>query len=176
MKRNLIALAALGLFAFGCGESPTSTNSETADLGATPEFARRGPLVSQVSVGSPDACEAFGAPTGCDANYSLVANEYADGSVTGEWTDQFGHGNGGFHATIDCLSVDGNEAWVSGVVTYPKDFAGLPVGARVADNGTSKNDPADQISFSFFGGDAPSCTEQPDYGLFDLTNGQVIVR
>ena len=168
MKRNLIALAAFGLFAFGCAESPTATNSETANLGATPEFARRGPLVHFVSVGSPDACEALGLAPGCDANYSLVASEYADGSVRGEWTDQFGHGNGGFHATIDCLSVNGSDAWVSGVITTPA-FAGEPAIARIHDN-------PDQISFSFFGGDAPSCTEQPDYGLLDLTNGQVIVR
>jgi len=35
MKRNLLALAALGLFAFGC-DSPTATTAESADL--APEF------------------------------------------------------------------------------------------------------------------------------------------
>ena len=172
MKRNLTALAAIGLFAFGCAESPTATNSEAADLTATPEFARRGPLVSQVSVGSPDACEAFGAPTGCDANLSLTASEMADGSVSGQWEDTFAGGTP-IHVTIDCLNVVGNEAWVSGVVTGPVG-GGTPVFMRVADNGTSKNDAPDQLSFLSIGN--VSCQTAPDLQLFDLTNGQVIVR
>jgi hypothetical protein len=30
---------------------------------------------------------------------------------------QVGFDWGGFHATIDCLEIEGNEAWVSGVIT-----------------------------------------------------------
>jgi hypothetical protein len=81
---------------------------------------------------------------------------------------------------IDCLVVEGNVAWVSGVATKgfycnPEtqdyiDLAGLAVGTMVQDNGASANDPADQISCSVFELDEPFalCTEKPDYSLFDV--------
>src|SRR5512133_1604093 len=99
--------------------------------------------VHHVSVGGHDQD-----PTGnTDANFSLVANQFSDGSVTGEYTDQFGQGQGGFHAQINCLFVNGNEAWVSGFITSGTfggvDLTGLPVITRVQDNGKSANDPPD---------------------------------
>jgi hypothetical protein len=147
----------------------------------TAAWAVQGPIVHRVSVGGPDA---FG--PGGDANFSLSAREYADGSVSGQYTDRFSQafGGGGFHAVIDCLSVDGNEAWVSGVITrgtFPLgdgevlDITGFPVAARVQDNGTSANDPPDLISLSVIGDPTP-CTEQPDYVLSAVPEGQVKVR
>lgn len=145
-----------------------------------------GPVVHRVSVGSPDACLALvGDPRpGCDGNFSLTAREYADGSVSGQYTDRFANGDG-FHAVVDCLVVDGDRAWISGVITSGRftdpdtgevfDLAGLSVITSVQDNGTSANDPVDQISFSFIGFDVP-CTEQPDVDLLDVPEGQVTVR
>jgi len=146
----------------------------TAALGA------KGPVVHHVLAGGPDACVAFGAEhPGCDGNFSLSAREYADGSVSGQYTDRFARGNG-FHAVIDCLSVVGNEAWVSGVITSGTfdgvDLTGLPVWTRVRDNGTSANDPPDQIGFSIIGDPTP-CTAHPSgLGLFNEPEGQVSVR
>jgi hypothetical protein len=145
------------------------------------------PVTQRVIVGGPDVCAAFGESPGCDKNFSLVAIKYADGRVSGQWTDRFGGGLGGFHAEIDCLIIEGNDAWVSGMVTQGvihdpesgQDFnlAGVPVSTMVRDNGISAKDPADQISFSFFGFDAPFqvCTEQPAYPLFDAPQGQSVV-
>lgn len=136
-----------------------------------------GPVVGRVHAGGPDLCEAIGLPVGCNANFSLVANLHADGSVTGQYSDQFGHGNGGFHAAIDCLSISGDDAWVSGLITQDSTGAGLTgllLTARVRDNGTNANDPADQISFSVI--DDVSCDTQPDYDLFDAPQGQVRVN
>jgi hypothetical protein len=139
--------------------------------------AATGPVLHRVTAGGPDACEALGLKPGCDGNFSLVATEYADGSVKGQYTDRFANGNG-FHAVIDCVSVVGNEAWVSGVIISGSfdgfDLTGLPVAARLADNGTSANDPADQISFSIIGDPTP-CTDHAPYDLFDLPQGQVRV-
>jgi hypothetical protein len=106
--------------------------------------------------------------------------QFDDLTVSGQYTDQFGHGNGGFHATINCLVIDGGDAWVSGFVTHQTffdgdDLIGLPVATRVRDNGTSANDPPDQTSFSFLG-DATPCTDKPDYPLFDKARGHVNVR
>jgi hypothetical protein len=83
----------------------------------TMAFAK-GPVVHRVRVGSPDACLALvgAAHPGCDGNFSLTAIEYADGSVSGQYTDRFANGDG-FHAVIDCLVVEGNRAWASGVIT-----------------------------------------------------------
>jgi hypothetical protein len=144
-----------------------------------------GPVVHRVSVGGPDACVAFGAAhPGCDGNFSLTAREYADGSVSGQYTDRFANGDG-FHAVIDCLVVEGNRAWVSGVITKGSftdpetgevfDLAGLFVLTSVQDNGTSANDPPDQISFSFIDVELTPCREQPDVDLFDAPEGQVTV-
>jgi hypothetical protein len=145
-----------------------------------------GPVVHRVSAGGPDACVAFGAThPGCDGNYSLTAIEYADGSVSGQYTDRFATGDG-FHAVIDCLVVEGNRAWVSGVITSGRftdpatgevlDLAGLYVLTSVQDNGTSANDPVDQISFSFIDFVETPCTETPDVDLLDAPEGQVTVR
>lgn len=148
-----------------------------------------GPVVHRVSVGGPDACAGFpGGPfnPGCDANFSLVAIQHADGSVSGQYTDRFPQGDG-FHAVVDCVSVDGNDAWISGVITQGRltdadtgevtDLAGMPVSTRVRDNGTSANSTPDQIGYSIFGeGFASSCLDQADAELFDAPQGQVKVN
>ncbi len=133
-------------------------------------------MVHHVSVGGADICEALGLPTGCDANFSLVANEMANGSVSGQWQDTFRINGQGVpvHVTIDCINVVGKEAWVSGVITGGP-FTGVLAITRVADNGKSANDPLDQISFisqDIFGG----CQAEPDLPLIDLTHGQVTVK
>ncbi len=139
----------------------------------------KGPIIHRVQVGGPDSCAAAGLQPGCDANWSLMVIEYADGSVSGQLTDRF-WGGGGFHATIDCLYVDGNEAWVSGVIDSGW-AAGEPVSARVRDNGTSANDAPDQFSLShagegWEGHPHGTCDEQIDYELYDAPQGQVTVR
>lgn len=52
-------------------------------LASAPAFAQ---VVHHVSVGGPDQ----DAVDHTDANFSLVANQYADGTSTGEWTDRSG--------------------------------------------------------------------------------------
>ena len=121
---------------------------------------------------------------GCDGNFSLTAIQRADGSVSGQYTDRFARGDG-FHAVVDCLVVEGNQAWISGVITSGRftdpdtqevfDLAGLHVFTRVQDNGISANDPPDQISFSFFDTEPIPCTEMFDVDLLDAPEGQVTV-
>jgi len=70
---------------------------------------------------------------------------------------------------------------VSGVITSGTfdgfDLTGLFVAARVQDNGTSANDPADKISFSIITFDPePPCTDHIPYDLLDAPEGQVVVR
>src|SRR6185312_5683066 len=92
-----------------------------------------------------------------DANFSLVATRKADGSVQGEWSDQFGQGQGGVHVDVNCLVVAGNQAWIGGIIRQGStgqggvDLSGLAALTRVADLGKSANDAPDAISFTFIG-------------------------
>jgi hypothetical protein len=163
MRRTLLSLATLVLVAAG-----------------TAAFAN--PVVNHVSMGGADVCEALGLPTGCDANFSLSANKHADGSVSGQWQDTFAGGVGqGIHVAIDCLNVTGNGAVISGVITNGNvagvDVSGQRAITAVVDNGTSVNDPPDQLSFSIFPTalDCNTLTPQ-NFPLFPLTHGQVTVH
>jgi len=145
---------------------------------AVPAFGNG--VVHRVSVGSPDWC--YPDRPGCDANLSILAIEYADGSVKGELEDIWAGGTG-IHANIDCLVVVGNQAWVSGVVTAFRtgsgyNLEGYHIFARVKDLGTSNNDPPDQLSGIRFGypDDELSCTDMLDMRLHDAPEGQVIVK
>jgi hypothetical protein len=76
------------------------------------------------------------------------------------------------------LRVIGNNAWVSGIIKSGSfggvDLTGRPAITRVADLGTSKNDPPDAISFSFLL--AIPCTAAPPLPLLPMTDGQVKVE
>lgn len=171
----------VGLFGFACEQAPTVPDSFTLDAPSVKANAGPKRVVHHASVGGADVCEALGLPTGCEANFSLVANQKADGSVSGQWQDTFAGGVEGIHVAVDCLNVVDNVAFVSGVITHGtdsggEDVSGQPALTAVADNGTSANDSADQITFSFIG--TPfDCNNLPpgDPPLFDLTHGQVKV-
>ncbi len=183
-----VTLAAV--LAIGCADQPTApeAQNEAASV-AEPTLDSR--VVHHVSVGAEDPfCAATGQPTGCDANFSLVANQRADGSVTGQWHDIFGFGGGdGQHVAVDCLNVVGNGAVIGGVITRGSalgtDFTGMRTLTAAIDNGSSVNDPLDQVSFSWVGTgptglpvEDTACTEfdPSDFILFDVTHGQVKVR
>jgi hypothetical protein len=140
MKHIVPAVLVLSIAIAACSD-PASAPA-AASGGATLSSAR-GPAVHRVSAGGADQI----AP-GVDANWSLIAFQYADGTASGQWSDQFGHGNGGFHAVVECLNVVNNEAWVSGTARGG-DFDGRRWMAHMRDNGTSAKDPEDEISFSW---------------------------
>jgi len=163
MKKTTIIIAALGLVA-----------------GVT--ISNAGGVAHHVSLGGADACAIFGLPTGCDANFSLVAGEEADGSVKGQWQDPFVRGLEGIHVAVDCVNVVENGAVIGGVITHGfaggVDVSGQRALTAVVDNGTSANDPPDQMSFSFFpvGGSCDQFVPADFAGfLFDLGRGQVKV-
>lgn len=160
MKRSLVLLVAVSLVA-------------VALLSVSPAAFADG-VIHKVSVGSADVLP----PPGSDANFSLSAIQRGDGTVTGQWQDTFfGRSVPAFpiHVEITCLVVEGNDAWVSGLITHPDFLAGSPAITRVRDNGTSANDPADQVSFTFLAPSADACLDKPALPLFDLINGQVKV-
>jgi len=138
----------------------------------------KGPAVlHRISAGGPDACSAVGAHPGCDGDYAFVATQYADGTVSGRYTDVFARG-AGIMGAVDCVVVIGNQAWVSGRITSGRlgdlDLRGEPFTTLVVDNGDSANDPPDQISSSHTFDPTP-CTDRASWDLFDVPQGQVTI-
>ena len=192
---RLVAGALAVALASACSETPASP--DVSRPSQQPAFATADPgIVAHVSIGSNDICEAVGLPHGCDANFSLVANQMADGSVSGQWEDEFGKDAsgaqlGGVHIAINCLEVDDYVigtyswpiAWVSGVVTQstsPYFSVGEGVVTVALDRGTSQVDAfADLASFtvplSLVG--ATSCHDRPDLPAFPGHGytGQVVI-
>ncbi len=108
-------------------------------------------------------------PPGSAANFSLIAIKNNGGNVKGKFIDV--NPGASIHGDIDCLEVDGNNAWISGEVRHG-EFKGQAFIVRVEDNGKSANDPADQISLTRLGSD-DVCTDKPEQRLFSMTDGQV---
>ena len=175
MKTVMSAVPAIALLLLACSDStaPLSRSSSAAG-GLLASSANSNGVVHRVSVGGADQDQTLHT----DANFSLVAIEYGDGRMAGQWTDQFGQSDGGVHVDVNCVFVAGNQAWVSGIITSGNfqgaDLSGLPAITRVADRGTSANDPPDAISFTFIGVAAP-CTAAPNLPLLVMTDGQVTV-
>ena len=167
MNRNLIILTALGLIMAGPAAFAGGKNN---------------PIVHRVSVGGADACEALGQPNGCDGNFSMAANEWADGSVKGQWQDTFAGGGEGVHIAIDCLNVIDNGVVVGGEVTHGnysgEDATGRRAMTAVVDNGTSAKDPLDSISYTLLVPDGSDCHDYHplQFTALFLTHGQVKVR
>ncbi|MDX1617440.1 MAG: hypothetical protein R3224_01550 [Balneolaceae bacterium] len=166
----------------GCTDLDAPTASELGNpAGVTSKAhnANSKKVVHRASLGGADICEALGQPTGCDANFSLVAIERADGSVSGQWQDTFGGAGEGVHVAVDCMNVVGNGAVIGGVITKGTsggvDVSGQRALTAVVDNGTSANDAADQLSFSFFPTGGCGNLVPANFPLFDLAHGQVKV-
>src|SRR6266850_130753 len=179
MKTAWFALPVV-LLAVACNEpnAPLDARTSRSSLGGISASATSGNgVVHRVSVGGADVD--FAAHT--DANFSLIAIQQGDGSVQGEWSDQFGQGQGGVHVDVNCLVVQGNQAWIGGIIRSGStgqggvDLSGLPAVTRVADLGKSTNDPADAISFTFIGL-AVQCNAQPNLPLLAMAGGQVTVN
>ena len=117
-------------------------------------------------------------------NFSFQARENQDGSITGSiefncrqpWS-------GRVHGTIDCMTIVGNQATMSGVATH-SDIEGYPPGSlfwfRVVDNGEGNNSDPDQFSDVWGVPEGYPCTESleshPLYEIFDIEHGNVQVK
>jgi hypothetical protein len=135
-------------------------------------------ICTKVKVAGPDVIP----PPNNDANLSIMALEKCDGTILGHWQDTFSPVPGdplSVHAEISCVYVDGNTAWIGGVITHATPqvpgVEGIPIIIQVRDNGRSANDPPDQISFWYFAFTPTDCDQMYDLGMFDVPQGQVQV-
>jgi len=183
MRHAILTLVPLLLLA-ACADQSASP---LAEANAPPAQVGGSPIVHRVSVGGPDICGSpqVGSKPGCDANFSLIAMQREDGSVTGQMIDSYSEPRG-LHAIVDCLLVQvipGRttlEAWIGGVVTSPTNQAGQRVITRVRDNGTSMNDPLpDAIGRAIVApeeeGFSSDCQDMAAMGLARTPQGQVTI-
>lgn len=181
MKKLTFLMTLSVLFLVGCStEEVQITDSSNENLNQ--EFSR-GRVIHHVTLAGNDYCEAIGAPAGCDANFSITANMYADGRISGQWHDVWAGGVDAVHVKIDCMIVVDNWAILGGFVTNGSvggfDLTGFYVYTAVVDNGTSNKDAPDQLSLTFFetsfSCEFASSLTPSDFPLFDIKKGQVKV-
>lgn len=177
--KSTTLLTRLLVFAIGLSVSLDSCNTESLNPSSDTAAMKsaRGGIIHHVSAGGADANVNPGTTKpGYNANYSLVANVMSDGSVKGQYTDQYGHGDGGFHATVECVYIVGNRAWITAVGTSGSygtlDAKGLYIYTSVIDNGKE----GDQISYSYASRRPVDCNTKPYTQMFDVLNGQVTVE
>jgi hypothetical protein len=160
----------------GCNEeaAPTENSSAPVDVG--------GPLNKG---GGPSANGQAILPEevlfGYFQNFSFHARENQDGSITG--SIQFNcrqPWSGIVHGTIDCMTIEGNQATISGFATH-SDIEGYPPGSlfwfRVVDNGEGNNSDPDQFSDVWGVPEGYSCTGSfPPFDMVDIEHGNVQVK
>lgn len=115
----------------------------------------------------------------CSQRMTMNAVSTGDGNAVGQFT-VFSEEGGGIraHGSITCLSVEGNEAQLGGVITQSNisDLIGLLVTWRAVDNGEGTQFPADQTSDLFGDRDCEDdITSHPNFELFDVINGNIDV-
>lgn len=179
MFRTRVPIVLAAGFAFGCSE-PTATNATQPVGSLLRASASGGPVVHHVTIGGPDVCTGFGAQPGCDANFSLVASQYADGSVSGQWVDRFSQnfGGGGITVRVTCVAVEGSVAWVGGVITRPESNAGTPAILRARDRGNSATDVDVFLPLydpAFFGL-STNCLDEEFIFVLPVAEGNVVVK
>lgn len=127
---------------------------------------------------------------GTNRTFAFNAVTHPDGSVSGQGQLTYTH-NGNdvkIHFSIDCISVSGNVATMSGTVTNSNVFeSGGPCWFRVVDNGEGKNASPDEMTGFLLcqpGDTDPLCAQltcgndlqSQAGGLFLLENGNIQVK
>ena len=141
---------------------PTSAVFRTA-LGALALAILLAPL--SAFAGQPPSATGAGFFADQSRVFAFSAVRHLDGSVTGEGV-LIRPGIVFFHFRANCLSVVGNQATITGVITRNTwtsdpslDFTGNNFWFRVVDNGEGKKATGpDQMTFFFFDDVPPPCT------------------
>lgn len=114
--------------------------------------------------------------------FAFTAKNRSDGTTQGQYqVDNRDVSGSREHGTVTCLEVDGNEAWIGGVITASSipGREGTPRVFRVVDRGEGSGDPPDQASPLIVVPDSRLiCRARPTEGLplQDLEGGNIQVR
>lgn len=148
--RTLLALP-LVLLAVGCSDAPTAPDD------VSPQFARSANApVHKASGGGHLDISLFGDLP--NEQYGFTASVDANGNAKGQVHADFSLPDVTFHGSVECLSVQGNEAWIGISVTQATGIyaPGTRLVFKVRDNGQGVDAAADEMSF-FFGWGGGSC-------------------
>ncbi len=114
--------------------------------------------------------------------FNAVKDSFGNASGQGEIVRVLDGGSFTFHLKINCLSIAGNVATMSG--TFSDNFGtlfirGFPFWFQVADNGEGAGSPPDQITlveFFFPPGDGVTCAEDRELPLIPIDSGNIQVK
>ncbi len=112
-------------------------------------------------------------------HFSFHANTLPNGSVKGNGVLTYTGGEFKLKFDIDCITVVGNTAQMSGTITKD-DVNPARVGWKciftVEDNGEGSNATADRISLLFSAPSLPSCSTAFGLGLNPIEGGNIQVK
>jgi hypothetical protein len=173
MRYAFCSATALALFVAACDVSTADIASPTS---VRPERSASVAVHSLTGSGKLDLSE-FDLKA---ETYAFSVFQYGDASVNGQIEIHLRDPAVAFHAEATCLSVEGSDAWVGGVITHTSDSEAAPVGlqfwVRVQDNGQGAANP-DRISFVRLGIPAANCNFQRPATLpFAFSGGNLQVR
>jgi hypothetical protein len=109
--------------------------------------------------------------------FAFVARNHADGTTSGEYqVDNQSAAGSRERGTVTCLSVEGNQAWIGGVITHSTipGREGTARVFRVVDRGDGE--PPDQASVLIVGDATVTCHTRPLIPVEDLEEGRIQVR
>ena len=136
-----IIILSIAIFS-GCNENTSETLPVSSDQGS-------------LLKGSGPSATGQGRFSGTNRVFAFNAVTHPDGSVSGQGQLTYTH-NGNdvkIHFAIDCISVSGDEATISGTVTnsnvFP-EYVGGPCWFKVKDNGEGSNASPDEMTFFLF--------------------------
>jgi hypothetical protein len=109
--------------------------------------------------------------------FAFIARNHADGTTSGEYQiDNRSESGSRERGVVTCLSVEGNEAWIGGVITHSTipGREGTARVFRVIDRGDGT--PPDQASLLIVGDATVTCHTRPLIPVEDLESGRIEVR
>lgn len=168
-RTRILAAASLAAFLLqGCDAPATAPAHQDVELTA--------------SVNAPVHRASGGGTVDTDfgrSDYAWHASIDGAGNVSGQFELHFTSTDANIHGDVTCLVVDGNRAWLGGVVTRTSDPSLVADGQnfvwRAVDNGEGANAAPDQVS-SYFLTAANRCALKILYATRVWSNGNVQIR
>ncbi len=117
--------------------------------------------------------------TGALRTFAFTAKTRADGTVQGQYQVNNRDVSGSKeHGTVTCLEVDGNEAWIGGVITHSSVpyREGIRRVFYVVDRGEGSGDRPDQASMFLVALTTAECHTRPYIPPEELEGGNIQVR
>lgn len=118
---------------------------------------------------------------GYKRQFTFHANTMPNGDVAGKGVLNFTASGSKITFDIDCLSIDGNAATMSGIITSSTNpaYVGWACWFKVVDNGEGSGSDPDQISYLTLAEELDDCTVEldPPYSdLYDIDGGNIQVK